>query len=320
MDSKAKRLGRGRFRLEDGREVRYAPVKGEQLSWERVYRQTILTKEEERKGKILRYDLTKVLKVKRGLEQGMRPMKIHQTTGIARSTIDKYRKILCEKDIKLQGKDTQTTEKLHCVFFNSLICSDLGLNATPSLLLLLAPLLMLMLWGWLKGKWLKEQQEHLAHQQEADRLRKLMYQVKNLSFQREPLICTTKVEATYYKDLLKHFNNRGRTVELIERKLNQSSHQHAASRSRFNEHYYSTHKHKIAEGQQRAREYWEGLIEAGLLDYLSSPKGANWEASKAYIEAVTAYLVANPKPKASDQAKQKLALDLLTSNTIEFKL
>lgn len=320
MDSKAKRIGTGCFRLEDGSQIHYVPEKGEQLTWVRVQHQTTLTQWEEKRRKAHGYDLKKVLQVKACLEKNMRPMEIHKATGIARSSIDNYKKILFKKDPKLQTKDHQTTVKLDSVFFSLLVFSDLTLNTTWSIFLILIPLLIVLLVQYFRRQQLKQQQVREVRQQEIRQLRKLMHLVCNYSFRREPLICKTKVEQTYYKEILKHYNNRGRKVELIERQKQQSAHQHHALCQQFNEYYYALHEHDIKEGRLRAETYWKGLIKAGLLDYLSTPKGSKWQASQNYIHTVTQYLVNNPRPTSRDQAKQKFALDALPGETIEFNL
>lgn len=316
MSTKTERIGTGHFRQPDGTEIQYTPAEGEALTWERVIPQTVLTEEEERKAKALGYDMKKVLQVKACLERQMRPMEIHRSTKIARSSIANYRKILSEKDMKLHGKDIQTTKKLDCVFFNALICSDLVGETTFSMFLVLAPLFFLILGGYFKMKREQAKQIQKAHELEADRLRMLLHRVKDFSFRRSPIICSTEAEKRYYKKLLRHYNNQGREVNLVERKLHQNRLQHEASKAELATNYSALNKDMIIEGDLNAKAYWEYLKRKGFLDYLKNPKGENWEASKAYIEDVTKYLIENPRPTVTDQAKQKLVLDVMPSNRI----
>lgn len=317
MINKTKRIGKGHFRQADGTEIQYAPVEGEVFTWEQVSYQTVLTKEEKKKAKALGYDLKKVLKVKACLERQMRPMEIHRSTKIARSSIDNYRKILSEKDMKLQEKDVQTTKKLDCVFFNLLVCSDLVGETTFYLFLILVLLFIIIIVAcYFHLKWEQKQQAYQAHHKEADRLRKLMYKVMDFSFRRYPIVCSTEAEKRYYEKLLKHYNNQGRKVELIEPKLNQNAHYHQAIKAEFARNYIARNKDMVVIGDLNAEQYWEKLILEGLLDYLKNPKGENWEASKAYIEDVTNYLIENPRPTVTDQAKRKLVLEVMPSSRI----
>lgn len=72
----------------------------------------------------------------------------------------------------------------------------------------------------------------------------------------------------------------------------------------------------IFEAEENASRYWNKPLKKNLLDYLDTPKGPNWEASKKYLEEVTEYLVEHDRPRPSDQAKQKLVLDIMPSDRI----
>jgi hypothetical protein len=98
--SNTERIGKGHFRLTDGREIKFAPVAPGSLEWERITHKTELTEAEKKKVKAFGYDLEKVLKVKNGLERGLSKMKIHIETTVSRSSIDNYIKIMCKKDMK----------------------------------------------------------------------------------------------------------------------------------------------------------------------------------------------------------------------------
>lgn len=97
--AKVERIGKSHFRV-DGEDIKFAPVRVGVLEWERIEHQTTLTEEEEKKVKALGYDREKVLKVKSCLEREMSKMAIHKETKISRSSIDNYKKILSEKDMK----------------------------------------------------------------------------------------------------------------------------------------------------------------------------------------------------------------------------
>lgn len=97
--SQTERIGAGHFRV-GKQEIKFAPVRVGALEWERIEHKTALTEEEENKVKALGYDREKVLKVKTCLEQGMSKMATHKETKISRSSIDIYKNILSEKDMK----------------------------------------------------------------------------------------------------------------------------------------------------------------------------------------------------------------------------
>lgn len=210
----------------------------------------------------------------------------------------------------------ETTKNLDCVFFNSLVCSDLFVGTTYPILLILVPLFLLIIGGYWQHKRGIAQAAKRQDQAEAARLLKLMHMVKDYSFRRTPIVCSTKDEKLYYEKVLREYNNVGRKVEYIERKKEQSSHQYQAVKAQFTRYYCAAHRDVIRMGEENAGLYWDGLIKKGLLDYLSTPKGPNWEASQKYILEVTKYLVKNDKPRPSDQAKQKLALDIMPSDRI----
>jgi hypothetical protein len=210
----------------------------------------------------------------------------------------------------------QTTDNLNCVFFNYLVCSDLVDGTTYPVLLVLVPLFLLIIGVYWNYNRSLEEADLETHRAEAARLRALMHHVKDYSFRRTPLICSTTYQVTYYNNVLKNYNNVGRCVELVEMNKSQDNHQHAASKVQLSKHYCSLHSDMIKEGERNANHYWDELIREGLLDYLQTPKGPNWEKSKEYIEEVTAYLVLNDRPRPSDQAKKKLVLDVMPSNRI----
>lgn len=210
----------------------------------------------------------------------------------------------------------QTTDKVDYVFFNSLVCSDLFSGTTYPVFLVLVPLFLLIIGGYFQRNRRLDLAEGQAHRVEAARLRTLMHKVKDYSFRRTPLVCSTTYEVAYYKNVLKHYNNVGRHIELVERNKSQSNHQYEAMKVQFYQHYCATNKDMIKEGERNAGCYWEELDRKGLLDFLGMKKTENWEASKKYMEEITAYLVKNDEPRPSDQAKQKLALDIMPSDRI----
>jgi hypothetical protein len=210
----------------------------------------------------------------------------------------------------------ETTGKVDCVFFNYLICSDLVGGTTYPVLLLLVPLLVLIIGAYWNHKRGLEEIDLEAHRAEASRLEHLLRKALDFSFQRTPLICATEYEVKYYKDVLKAYNNRGRIVELVGRIKTQNNHEHAASKAQTYRFHYSREFEVIEMGQENFNKHWDHLINKGLLDYLKTPKGSNWEKSKEYIDKATEYLVENDRPRPSDQAKKKLVLDIMSSDRI----
>lgn len=209
-----------------------------------------------------------------------------------------------------------TTDKVDCVFFNSLVCSDLMSGTTYPVLLILVPLLVLIIGAYWSHKRALEQAVLEEHRAEAAALKKLLRKALDFSFQRTPLICSTEYEVKYYKDVLKAYNNRGRIVELVERIKTQNNHQHAASKVQMYQWHYSKEFEVVEMGKENFSEHWDNLIRKGLLDYLKTPKGPNWKKSKEYIDRVTEYLIENDRPRPSDQAKKKLVLDVMPSDRI----
>ena len=310
---KIERTAKGTFRLEDGRELKYAPTQSETYSWELVSRSTFLTEKEINEGKALGYDMEKLLRVKECLEQGMGPTAIYNKTGIARSSVINYRKILSVKDSKIHSKDSKKSIKVKSVFFTFLLFSDLDSQTTFSILLILTPLLVLAIGGYLRSEYKRVQAENLAHRDEAAKLHFQMTRVANLSFRREPILCSSHKEVIYYEKVLKHYNNVGRTVHLIEYKKNQNRFQHWNTIEEYRRSYLKANRYEIAEGKERMQGFWNKLKKRGLLDYLHTPKKENWLESKAYIYSVIEFLRENPRPTDSDQARSKYVMDLMPS-------
>lgn len=210
----------------------------------------------------------------------------------------------------------QTTNNLDYVFFNLLIYSSSLLETTYPIFLVLLPLLVLIIGAYWSKKRNKKLAEIEAHRVEVSRLRNLLHKVKDYSFRRIPFICATTYEVKYYKEVLKYYSNVGRVVELVEHTEGQDFYLYSEIKTSTFRHHCAVQKDMIREGEENACRYWDGLERNGLLDYLKTPKGPNWEKSKKYIEEITAYLVEHDRPRPRDQAKKKLVMDVMPSHRI----
>lgn len=310
-NSKIERLAVGHYKLESGEERKYVPVDGEPNTWELERNDPILSPSEEAKAKALGFDLEKVLRVKIYLLKGLGPMAIKKVTGISRSAVYKYKKILSVKDSKIQVKDSETTGNVKNVFPISLILISVSSETTFSVFLILVPVLVLSILGYVRHKWGIYVAEQMLHKDEVSLLYFQFTQVCNLSFRREPIICNSEIEVTYFKKLLKYYNNQGRDVIAIERKKGQSPTQHWESKEIYKRQYESANRYAIREGRENASRHWTQFQDRNLLDYLSTPKKENWKESEEFIYSAVDFYLENSAPSVGDQARQKYLMNLI---------
>ncbi len=299
------------FKLEDGRELTTVPV-GEN-TWElrEPTPKVELTKKEAMRAEAFGYDLSKVLIVKENLVKGLTVVQIYKQGICARSTVYKYKEILeipPVKDIKKQGKYIQNTEYSSSVLSILLIDSDMYLR-TPILHYFALMLLFAAVFSYLKQKYGKDYTP--THEEEISKLYFQITRVWNFTYRREPIIANSKREGRYYKKILKHYNNQGRDVFVIERILGESPNSHFDRKEKFVALYESTNADMIEFGYKSSTKNWNRIKNEGLLHYLDNPKGANWEKSKEFLTKSVQYLIDNQTPFLGDRAKEKFIESLI---------
>lgn len=299
------------FKLEDGRELTTIPIA--ENTWSVIDAPKIiqLTETELMKAEFCKYDLCKVLKVKESLLEGLTIVQISKAKICARSTVYTYLEILeitLVKDTKKQSKYIQNTELSSCVLSMLLIDSEMYLR-TPILHYFALMLLFAAVFSYLKQKYGKNYTP--PHEEEISKLYLQITRVWDFTYRREPIIANSKREGRYYKKILKHYNNQGRDVFIIERILGESPNSHFNRKEKFAALYESTNADMIEFGRNSSTKNWNRIKNEGLLHYLDNPKGYNWEKSKEFLTKSVQYLIDNPTPFLGDRAKEKFIESLI---------
>lgn len=311
MEKRTEYLGLGHFRTEDGREIKFVPTENEN-EWESVQVNEVveLTEQEKNKATALGWDIEKVLKVKSLLRQEVSPSEIQKRTGISRNSVYKYQKILSVKDSKIKEKDNKSTVISKSVFPNWLIFLVVANQSTHSTILVLSPLLLLAVVGYVKieyDKWKRDLEEHRT---KVSFLKIEWGHVFDLSFRKYPLFVESEKEKIHYEKLLKHYNNSSRDVIVIERGYRQSAWEHELEREGYEKAYCSANRQMLDEAEANSTRIWNELQVNGYFDYLSAPKGKNWEMSKHYIEKHVEFYRQNPMPVKDTARKKEILTDL----------
>lgn len=298
------------FRREDGSEFTYIPEESGQhvYSWvqsELTY-EVSLSKEENQKACTLGYDLEKVLLVKKLLLAKKTPTAINEATGISRDAIYRYKKIINLKDSQKSPKDSERTQIEESVLSMLLIFSEQSGNSTIPFYVVVVPIVVLLIFGYLKREYEKVQIERLQHHEETKFVWALMRKANDYSYCRYPIVVNSETEEAYFKKVLAHYNNEGRTVHLIPYIGGNRNDRYEEVR-KFEREFGAANAYDMERGADRASRNWKEMEEEGLLDYLyhSRKYKGKWERSKLYIEAVTQFLVEHPGPYTIDRAKSK---------------
>lgn len=309
---KVQQLGKGHYRTLEGKEILFVRSESDPLEWEvRDLTEVVeLSEKEKNKALMAGWDIEKVLEVKRLLWLNITPSEIKKRTGISRNSIYKYKKILSVKDIKKLGKDNQSTVISKSVLPKSLVFLVVMDESTISLFLVLTPLLVLAVVGYVKqqyDQWKIDLEEHSTI------VRKMHFdfcRVFDLSFLKTPIIVNSLKEKTYYEKLLKHYNNQSRDVILVERGYKQSNHEHYDEKRAYESAYCSANRQIIDEAYNERSRIWNELRENGYLDYLDCPKKKNWKTSKHYLEKSLEFYWKNPLPVKDTARRKEIISDL----------
>lgn len=298
------------FNREDGSQFWYVPEEStaNKIVWVQteVVSEITLTQEENQKACSLGFDLDKVLKVKKALLAKKTPTEIQNSLDVSRDSVYRYKKILSLKDTKKAPKDSQKTSFSESVFSMLLIFNDSDTYNTMPLYVVVVPIVVLLLFGYLKREWDTVKNQRIQHHEETKNLYYLMRLANDYSFQRFPLFAYNDADIAYYNKVLEHYNNQSRMVALVENNLD--------VKDQFDRDFGKANALYIKRAQERARSNWKELEDRGLLDYLyhSRKYKGNWERSKEYMERVTEFLVKNPEPNsAKDHARKKHIIDLM---------
>jgi len=306
------------FVLPNNRTVIYKAVAPNVFDWEPQDYEApiILTAKEKNKVLALNYDLDKVLAVKKGLVQKMRPIDIENEFKVSKSSIYKYKEILCGKDIEKLIKDRQNTEKVKNVFPIYLIFMSLGAENTNAPVWLIIPLFLIVVWLWLIRFWNSQEQLRRRHKECISKERDQFKKVFDLSYSQKPIVCNCKKEADNWTKILKFYNNSGRMVHVIERGFHQNGIAHWMEKEYFSESYCTNNAHRIIEGEKNGEEEWEKLEQLGFLDYFywSRKDRPMFEISKKYIFNSIEFYSKNIELPTEDKAKSKKIVELMPKN------
>lgn len=297
----------------DGRTIFYVATQIENgIFWQSApYEPTVsLTIEEEQKAKSMNWDLEKVLLVKKLLKAKKTPTQIQKETGISRNSINKYRKILSLKDTRVQDKDNESTGKSENVLCNQLIFILFINESTSPLFVIIAPILLLAVVGYFKVEYDKFTQQMREHKEVAKKLHLDFVGAMDLSYERYPILVISEKEKIRFEMLLKHYNNQGREIFLVIQGYGQDNNAHYDERNKIASDYTKANAKMIDEADKRSKEVWKNLDQIGYLDYLKTPPGPQWEKSKEYLEAKTAFYKKHKhNADVTDKARKKFIIE-----------